>query len=188
MSTLDARKNFSISAVSTGYDASAVSIVLVSGGGAKFPNPATDGSFNLVWWNATDYENPGDDPDVEIVRCTARSSNTLTITRGQESTVASAKNIAGKTYKVLLGITAKMITDIEALLDTAVNSFVDNETVDGSDQTFTLAFDPVPGSVHLYGPNVRLKAGTDYSISGKIISTVVSWAEGEIVADYRKQI
>jgi hypothetical protein len=36
----------------------------------------------------------------------------LTVTRGQEGIAASRKNLSSKTYSIMLGITAKMITDI----------------------------------------------------------------------------
>ncbi len=52
---LDSVRNFAKSPVSTGYDASAVSIDLETGYGAKFPDPATDGAFNVVWWDASLY-------------------------------------------------------------------------------------------------------------------------------------
>jgi hypothetical protein len=107
---LDPVTNFAIVSVSTGYDASSTSIVLTSGNGAKLPSVF---SYNLVWWNSTDYPNPNDDPNVEIVRVTGRSTDTLTVTRAQEGTVASTKNTASKTYKMALGVTAKMITDID---------------------------------------------------------------------------
>jgi len=109
---LDPIKNFAKVTVSTGYDASATSIVLASGDGAKLPAPATDGAFNLVWWNSTSYPDPADDPNKEIVRCTARSSDTLTVTRAQEGTSATVKNLAGRTYKMILALTANTMSDI----------------------------------------------------------------------------
>lgn len=106
---LDNAKNFAKVTVSTGYDASATSIVLSASEGAKLPSV----SFNAVWYNSTDYADPSDDPNVEIVRVTARSTDTLTVTRAQESTSASTKNTGGKTYKMIAGLTAKAInTDI----------------------------------------------------------------------------
>ena len=111
---IDPVKNFAIATTSTGYNASAVSIVLTAGGGAMFPDPSTDGEFNLTWYNSTDYSNPADDPNKEIVRVTAISTNTLTVTRAAEGTTASTKNTASKTYKMLLAITKKTIDDIES--------------------------------------------------------------------------
>lgn len=112
MATFDARKNFAKVTVSTGYDASATSIVLATGHGARLPQPSTDGEFNLVWWNNSDYGDPTDDPNREIVRCTARSTDTLTVTRAQEGESAAVKNIAGKIYRMALTITKKVIDDI----------------------------------------------------------------------------
>ena len=109
---LDPVKNFAKVEVSTGYDAVATSIALVAGDGAKLPDPAADGDFNVVWWNETDYKDPADDPDKEIVRCTARSTDTLIVTRAQEGTTATVKNVAGKTYKMVLAMTKKMKDDI----------------------------------------------------------------------------
>ncbi|MDR6305896.1 parallel beta-helix repeat protein [Nitrobacter vulgaris] len=71
-----------------------------------------DGPFNLVWYNATDFPDPSDDPYVEIVRCTARSTDVLTVERAQEGTSASIKDLAGKTYKMLLAATQKTVGDI----------------------------------------------------------------------------
>ena len=113
--SLDPVKNFAKVEVSTDYDDLATSIVLVAGDGAKLPDPAVDGAFNLVWWNETDYKDPADDPDKEIVRCTAKSTDTLTMTRAQEGTSATVKNIAGKTYKMVLAFTKKKEDDIVGL-------------------------------------------------------------------------
>lgn len=98
--------NFAKGTVSIGYNAAATSIVLASGHGSRFLTSPP--SFPLTWYNATDYSDPADDPDREIVLVTARIGDTLTITRAQEATSATNKNLAGKTYKVVAGITAAM--------------------------------------------------------------------------------
>jgi len=97
--------NFGKVTVSTGYDAAATSIVLSSGHGSRLP---TTFSFPIPWWNATDYSDPADDPQREIVTVTNRSTDTLTIVRGVEGTSASTKNTAGKTYKMVLSLTKAM--------------------------------------------------------------------------------
>jgi hypothetical protein len=107
--TLDKVINFLKDEVDGGFNAVATAIDVVDG--SKFPDPAL-GQYNLVWWNFTDYADPSDDPSVEIVRATAKSSNTLTVTRGQEGTTGVTHNTVGKTYKMALVLTAKMITDI----------------------------------------------------------------------------
>jgi len=111
--TIDPVKNFAKVVVSGGYDNTATSINLVSGDGAKLPDPATEGAFNLVWWNSTDYPDPADDPYKEIVRCTAKSEDTLTITRAQEGTSAQNHNLSGKTHKMVLALTKKVMDDIK---------------------------------------------------------------------------
>jgi len=104
---LDNAKNFARATVSTGYNAAATSIVLTTGHGARLPAAP----FNATWWNSSDYLVPDDDPNVELVRVTAKATDTLTITRAQESTTASTKNTSGKTYTMLAGLTAKVINE-----------------------------------------------------------------------------
>jgi hypothetical protein len=118
---VDAVKNFGKVEVSQGYDDLATSIVLTTGYGARLPDTETDGEFNLVWWNASDYGDPADDANKEIVRVTARIADTLTVIRAQEGTNASTKNTTGKTYRMILALTAKTITDI----NTEITSHVD---------------------------------------------------------------
>ena len=109
---LDNAKNFSKVVVSTGYDDSATTVVLNASEGAKLPTAP----FNAVWYNSTDYPDPTDDPNKEIIRITVVSTDTLTITRAQESTSAATHNTGGKTYKIIAGITAKVInTDIPGM-------------------------------------------------------------------------
>ena len=80
----------------------------------KLPDPDTEGNYNLVWYNDSDYPDPSEDDDVEIVRVTSYSIGTgeLTISRAQENTIATAKAVSHKTYKLLLAPTKKTIDDI----------------------------------------------------------------------------
>ena len=110
---VDQVANFKKVTVNTTYDDSATSIVLSSGHGAELPDPSGD-NYNLIWWDSTNYGDPADDPNVEIIRVTAISTDTLTVTRNQESSGASTKNTGGATYKMVLGYTAKTITDLES--------------------------------------------------------------------------
>jgi hypothetical protein len=117
---LDPVRNFAKVTVSQGYNSNATQITLVTGDGAKLPDPTTEGAFNLVWYNDTDYKDPADDPYVEIVRVTAKSGDTLTIQRGQEGTSAQNHNLSGKTYKMVLAMTKKMKDDIESKLPESI--------------------------------------------------------------------
>lgn len=84
---------------------------------------------------------------------------------------------------MLLGITAKMITDLAASSGTPV----ENEVVSGSGTTWTLASTPMSGSVKVWGAGVRLTpgAGNDYTISGATITTASSYSAGALLSDYR---
>ena len=77
-----------------------------------FPDPATDGEFNVVIWNASNFPRPDQDADVEIVRVTGRDTGAdeLTVVRGQEMTSASAHPDGSAIH---LSPTAKMFSDIE---------------------------------------------------------------------------
>ncbi len=118
----DSVLNFGKANVSTGYDAAATEIALEAGFGKKFPAPPTDEEYNLVWWNITDYPDPADDPNVEIIRVVGLVADVMTIERAQESSAATPKNIAGKTYRVSLGVTAKMIKDVSGLRTTSIKT------------------------------------------------------------------
>ncbi len=124
---IDPVTNFAIVEVSTGYDDDDTAITLVAGGAAKLPDPAASGAFNLVWFNSTDYTDPSDDPNVEIVRCTGIAGEVLTVTRNQESSGASTKNAGSKTYKMILCMT-KLTLDA---IDTRLQNLVDAEGVTG---------------------------------------------------------
>ena len=99
----------------------ATSIVLSTGHGALLPDPSS-GNFNLVWWDSTNFPDPSDDGNVEIVRVTAKSSDTLTVTRNQEASGASTKNTSGATYKMILSATSKTITDLQAEIDSDITT------------------------------------------------------------------
>ena len=114
---LDPVLNFAKATLASGIASGATSLTVGSGEGTKFPQPSTDGAFNITIWNSTDYPDPSDDTAKEIVRCTARSTDTLTITRAQEGTTDVNHNTAGKTYKIVLSFTKKMKDDIDNLLE-----------------------------------------------------------------------
>lgn len=114
---LDPVKNFAISRVATAPSPadSGTTLVVETGDGVLFPDPSSSGEYNVVI-----YPN-GEQPtstNAEIVRVTARTSDTMTIEREQEST--SARTIVEGDI-VMLAITAKMVSD----LSTAVSGMLD---------------------------------------------------------------
>lgn len=104
----DIHKNFAYSLVATAPSpaASGTSLVVTTGEGTLFPTPP----FNAVVW-AT-----GSMPlstNAEIVRVTAISTDTLTITRSQESTSARTIVVGDQ---IMAAVTAKTLTDIESAI------------------------------------------------------------------------
>lgn len=169
--TLDPVYNLLKFTVSGTYGSSDTAITITG----SVPSALVSGGWNATWFDATDFADPSDDPNVEIVRVTGVSGNTLTVTRGQEGTTASTKNTSGKTYKLILGITAKMITDIGNNLQKPWRLVNVDGTIDGTNTTFTLdggiePFDPNSLQITLARqPQVQ---GIDYTISGTTISYI----------------
>lgn len=188
---LDARKNFCITQALQGYSESDTAISAVSGGGGEFPDTTVYGDYNLVWFNSTDYSNPALDPDAEIIRVTHHTagSDAFTVGRGQESTNASEKNIAGKVYTLMLAPTSKMFDDIETELNSkqAEINFIDEEIVSGSGTNWVLDETPIAGCIPaLIAQGSPLTVGAnDFSISGKNITTSLGYPEGTLIARYR---
>lgn len=124
----DPSRNFAIADLASGIASGATSATLVSGKGALYPDPAADGAFNAVLYNSTDYTSPWEDPDAEIVRVTARSTDTLsTIVRAQEGTADVNHNTGGKTYTLYMALTRKPYDDIIAALIAPPAATVPNE-------------------------------------------------------------
>jgi hypothetical protein len=84
-----------------GYDHIETNITLAPGHGAILPDPSVVGPYSLVWWNASDYIIPTDDPFVEVVMCIAKIGDTLVVMRSQQQTLASYKNIPNKLYNMI---------------------------------------------------------------------------------------
>lgn len=101
----DAHANFAYSLVATAPSpaTSGTSLVVTAGQGTRFPAVP----FNATIWPVNTIPTPA---NAEIVRVTARSTDTLTITRAQESTTARTVVVGDQ---IAATITAKTFTDIE---------------------------------------------------------------------------
>lgn len=106
----DYHTNLAYSTVATAPNpaSSGTSLVVATGEGTRFPDPATVGAYNCTVWPA--YTIPTPD-NAEIVRVTAKSTDTLTITRTQESTSARSIIVGDQ---ITMTITKKVVDDIEA--------------------------------------------------------------------------
>ena len=95
-------RNNAVGTLASGIDSTTTTIVLTAGQGAKFPTTA-EGEWYSAIYNSTDYSAPHLDPNFEIVKITARSTDTLTVVRGQDGTTAVSHNTGGKTYTFFNG-------------------------------------------------------------------------------------
>ena len=73
--------NNAFSTLASGITAVATSITLAAGEGARFPNPGADEQFALTLTDGT---------NIEIVYCTSRATDVLTVVRAQEGTTGYA--------------------------------------------------------------------------------------------------
>jgi hypothetical protein len=167
---LDATTNLTkVTPVGT-YGASDTAIELSTLDAAKLPAAP----FNATWFQASVYPDPSDDPNAEIVRVTAvnLSNGVITVTRGAEGpNAASTKNGAG-TYKMIVGITEKMISDIGNNLRLPWNApQAVSGTINGSNRTFTIPITPGdPNSIQLTLARQPQILGVDFTISGTTIT------------------
>lgn len=129
--SFDAHKNFAVSTVATAPSpaTSGTSLVVAAGEGSKFPTPP----FNASVWPANVQPTTA---NAEIVRVTAAATDTLTITRAQESTSARSIGIGDQ---IAATITAKVVTDIETGADAAPATITSTGTVNDLSTGLTLA-------------------------------------------------
>lgn len=102
MSTVLFSNNAS-AALASSISSSATTIIVSAGQGVEFPSPA---GGNYFYATLTDTSN-----NLEIVKVTARTADTLTVLRGQEGTTARSYS-AGDLIE--LRITAAGLADIQA--------------------------------------------------------------------------
>lgn len=97
------------------------SLTLASGQGARFPSL---GAGDFFYCTLIDTSN-----NLEVVKCTARSSDVLTITRAQESTTARAFTVGDR---VELRVTAQGLVDATTIASGAITATELNVSGNGS--------------------------------------------------------
>ena len=124
---VDTHANLATSAVATAPSpaTSGTSLVVTAGHGTRFPAVP----FNATIWPSGSSPDPS---NAEIVRVTARSTDTLTITRAQESTTARTVVVGDL---IAATITNKALTDIEDVLN--------GMTEPGDHNYLTWNYDPI---------------------------------------------
>ncbi len=76
--------NNAATTLATNISSVATTVNLAAGAGALFPNPTTGQAFTLTMLDA------GTQTKTEVMLCTAKSGDTLTVVRGQEGTTAQS--------------------------------------------------------------------------------------------------
>lgn len=105
MADLHANLAYSTVATAPSPATSGTSLVVTAGHGTRFPTPGN--GYNAIVWPAGVLPTPA---NAEIVRVTGKSTDTLTITRAQESTVARTIVVGDQ---IAVAITKKTLTDAE---------------------------------------------------------------------------
>jgi hypothetical protein len=145
-------KNNAISGLASAITSGATSLTVISGDGSKFPSS----NFNITI-------------DDEILNCSSRSGDVLTVSRAQEDTTASAHAVGAI---VSLNLTAKQITD----LNTAVNTIEDNvSTLQSNVSTFQSNVSEIQNS---FGKSAGINRSTN--------QTVPNNTETEVSFDVKK--
>lgn len=111
------------SALAAGIDNVATSIFLNTGDGAKFPSPGAGEQFAV-----TLVDNSG---NIEICHCTARSTDTLTVVRGQEGTTPQAFLLGDIIELRVTDETLQNIPQKDGIVQVGLNS----DKWDGADKT-----------------------------------------------------
>lgn len=138
MATFDTHKNFAYSTIATAPSpaSSGTSTTVQSGDGTKFPAA----SFNAVVWPAGVQPSSS---NAEIVRVTAISTDTFTITRAQEGSSARSIIVGDQ---IAAAVTAKWWSDIEGLFPTGTvvgtsdTQALTNKDLSSSTNTFPAKF------------------------------------------------
>lgn len=140
MATFYQKKNNARSTLAVALGISDTTLTVVDA--TKFPNTFP---FLITIWNKTQYPNPSDDANVEIIEVTSSAgSNIFNVVRGKENTSATTHSISNA---VEMLITAGTFEQIEDAIDTlsvataghGIDVSVDNEiSVDETELTSNL--------------------------------------------------
>lgn len=159
-------KNFSISTVATAPSpaTSGTSLVVEAGQGTRFPTPP----FNATIAPIDELPTPDNS---EIVRVTAISTDTFTITRATESSTARSVVIGDRIWA---GVTAKILSDLDAnifaVLGIAVGKIA-SSIVDAKGDIIAASGSDTPA---------RLAVGTNGEVlqANSSAGTGLSWSAG----------
>ena len=122
--------NSAFATLASGINNSATSITLTTGQGARFPSLSAGDYFFATLIDTSN--------NLEIIKCTARSTDVLTVVRGQESTTARAFATGDR---IELRITAQGITDssnIDLILPSQTGNSGEYLTTNGTNSSWAV--------------------------------------------------
>jgi hypothetical protein len=111
---LEPVENFAKATLIQGYGSAVTTMVVTTGQGARFPSTTP---FRVTVFECSTYASAVDDLNREILLVTSRTGDSFTVSRGQEGTVASDHNTAGKTYCIEQSLTKAMWESIQTAID-----------------------------------------------------------------------
>ena len=111
----------------------AVTLNVNTGHGARFPSTFP---YRLTIWDDSTYPDPTDDSNMEVVNCTGRSTDALTIARGEEGT-SGVEHALGS--RVALLFTAGLFNDATYGVTTKLDTIETNADVTGDNPPQTHA-------------------------------------------------
>ena len=98
-------KNNAESTIASDLAQAATTLGVTTGEGSNFPSTFP---FLITLWDESTYPDPSDDPGMEVVKCTGRSTDTLTIARAQEGTADVAHSVG---ERIAMLMTAGILND-----------------------------------------------------------------------------
>ncbi len=171
--------NSAASELASAVTSGAVSLTLRTGDGAKFPSPA-GGDFFLV----TLYQKVGQDEiNHEIVKCTARAGDVLTVVRAQEGTVAVAWPSATAVQLRVTAGSLGSLTDATEATQTALNAKVAASGGTASGLTLNDGYTEEVFAVTGTTPALSPTNGSiqTWTLTGDSTPTAGTWASGQSV-------
>jgi len=121
--------NNAFATLAAGINSSVTSITVTSGQGARFPSLTASDYFYATLIDTSN--------NLEIVKCTARSTDVLTVVRGQESTTARAYSTGDR---IEIRLTA------QTFIDATTITSLEPHKVSDQDNTATGYFDLPTGT------------------------------------------
>ncbi len=169
----DAHKNFAVSLVATAPSpaTSGTSLVVTAGQGSRFPAVP----FNAIIW-------PGGvatPANAEVVRVTAISTDTFTITRAQEGSTARTVLVGDL---IAATVTAKTLTDLEAPSSIGYSTGVGGSVTQATNKSTGVTLSTICGRITMNGAALSAAAEVTFTVTNTLVAAtdviVVNHASG----------